>query len=107
MTLLRRLSCIAVLSAVVPSSYAQNTDWPSVGNDSGGMKFSPLKEITPANVTKLVRAWTYDTGDPAGTGRGWAVTPLVVGNIMYFGTTGGKAVALNADTGVEIWKFDL
>ncbi len=105
MTFARSLLCL-VLVASASSLYAQ-TDWPNVGHDAGGMRFSPLKEITPVNVTKLVRAWTYDTGDPSGTGRGWAVTPLVVGNVMYFGTTGAKAVAVNAETGAEIWKFDL
>ena len=70
------------------------------------MKFSTLKQITPANVNKLVRAWTYDTGDTGGGFRGWQVTPLVVNGVMYFSTMGGKLVALNADTGAEIWKFD-
>jgi quinoprotein glucose dehydrogenase len=104
----RLLKVLAVVAAVSLTSTAfSQTDWRSVGNDPGGMRFSPLKEITPSNVTKLVRAWTYDSGDPSGTGRGWAITPLVVNNVMYFGTTGGKAVALNATTGAEIWKFDL
>ena len=34
------------------------TDWPTVGNDPGGMKYSTLTQITPANVSKLTKAWT-------------------------------------------------
>ncbi len=34
-------------------------EWPTYGHDSGGMRFSPLTEITPANVAKLKVAWTY------------------------------------------------
>src|SRR6478735_6680360 len=100
---LRRVCVVAV--AALPLLYGQ-ADWPNPGNDPGGMKYSTLKQITPANVNKLVRAWTYDTGDVGGGFRGWQVTPLVVDGVMYFSTMGGKIVALNADTGAEIWKFD-
>ena len=92
-----------VLGAV--ALFAQ--DWPNPGFDGGGTKFSPLKQITPANVTKLARAWTYDSGDVAGGFRPWEVTPLVINNVMYFSTTGGKVVALNPENGTELWKFEL
>src|SRR5690349_608167 len=78
---------------------AQNptTDWPSVGNDPGGSKFSALNQITPANVARLTEAWSYQPGGPF---------PIVVNNVMYI-VSAGNAVALNADTGTEIWKFAL
>lgn len=82
-------------------------DWPDIGHDPGGTKFSTLSQITPANVTGLKRAWTYDTGDPAGGFRGWEITPIVINNLMYFPTARGKIVALHADTGTEAWKVDL
>src|SRR6476619_4876009 len=97
---------LAALSFAALSPSGPN-DWPGFGNDPGGTKFSPLTQITPENVTKLVVAWTYDTGEMGGGFRGWSVTPLVIDNVMYFGTYGGKLVALNAESGVEIWKFDL
>ena len=82
-------------------------DWSGVGNDPGGMKYSTLNQITPANVSQLKKAWTYDTGDPAGGARGWEITPIVVNDLMYFPTSSRKIVALNADTGAEVWKTDL
>src|SRR5437764_6981756 len=94
-----------LVAATLPLLFGQG-DWPNPGNDPGGMKYSPLKQITPANVNKLARAWTYDTGDTGGGFRGWQVTPLVINSVMYFSTMGGKLVALNAETGAEIWKFD-
>jgi quinoprotein glucose dehydrogenase len=78
-------------------------DWPTVGNDPGGMKYSPLTQITPANVTRLVKAWTYDLGIPA---TAYAVTPIVVNNIMYLPAQ-TKIIALKADSGTELWKFDI
>lgn len=34
-------------------------EWPTYGHDAGAMRFSPLKQITPANVNKLKVAWVY------------------------------------------------
>ncbi|MFM7275218.1 MAG: hypothetical protein ACKO4A_15430, partial [Gammaproteobacteria bacterium] len=37
--------------------------WAHWGGDPGGSRFSPLVELTPANVSGLKVAWTYHTGD--------------------------------------------
>jgi glucose dehydrogenase len=84
-----------------PSS---SNDWPTVGNDPGGMKYSALTQITPENVSQLTTAWTYDMGVPA---LGYTVTPIVVNNVMYFPVQGTTIVALQADSGKELWKYDL
>ena len=89
------------MSAAVAAQNAR--DWPTVGNDPGGMKYSPLTQITPANVTNLVKAWSYDTGVPA---TGFAATPIVINDVMYVPVQ-TKIVALKADTGTELWTFDL
>ncbi len=34
-------------------------EWETYGHDPGGMRFSPLKQITPANVKNLKVAWVY------------------------------------------------
>jgi len=103
-----RVLCFTLLAlGAAPWLSGQAVDWPNPGNDPGGMKYSPLKQITPSNVNKLARAWTYDSGDTGGGFRGWEVTPIVINDVMYFSTMGAKVVALNAETGAEIWKFDL
>jgi quinoprotein glucose dehydrogenase len=38
-------------------------EWRSYGHDPGGMRFSPLAQIDRGNVWRLVRAWTYHTGE--------------------------------------------
>ena len=93
----------ATPAAARPVAAAPARDWPTVGNDPGSMKFSPLTQITPENVTQLATAWTYDMGIPA---AGYTVTPIVVANVMYF-PVGTTIVGLRADTGKEVWKFDL
>lgn len=99
------ISCMFLSLSALP--LCAQADWPNVGNDPGGMKYSTLTQITPANVNKLVKIWSYDTGDPAGGFRGWEITPIVIKNVMYFPTTGKKIVALNGENGKEIWKVDL
>src|SRR5215213_7050703 len=41
------------------ASTAGSTEWPTYGHDPGGMRFSPLTQITPANVNQLNVAWVY------------------------------------------------
>ena len=81
---------------------AQSTEWPAYGHDPGGARFSPLKQINPENVGKLRRAWVYKTGEFGN----FETTPIVVGGIMYVTTQAQKIVALEPETGKEIWKFD-
>jgi glucose dehydrogenase len=104
---MKLLGVSLVFATLSPVLLHAQADWPTVGNDPGGMKYSTLSQITPANVNKLVKAWSYDTGDPAGGFRGWEITPIVISNVMYFPTSGKKIVALNAQTGQEVWKVDL
>jgi quinoprotein glucose dehydrogenase len=49
----------AASAAVTPASYAESKEWPTYGHDSGGMRYSPLTQITRANVSNLNVAWTY------------------------------------------------
>jgi len=74
-------------------------EWPSYGRDPGGQRFSPLTQITPANVGTLTRAWTFDTG-----GTGMQATPLVVDGIMYV-PAGHTIFALEPETAKVLWKF--
>ncbi len=49
---------LLIAAAPVGSALAQN-DWPTFGHDPGGERFSPLKQITPANAPDLKVAWVY------------------------------------------------
>jgi len=124
------LLCIASagLGAISAIQSAPSTEWPTYGHDSGGMRFSPLTQITPANVAGLKVAWTYHMKPPAppgvapdvaapqgrgGRGRGGAgfsssgVTPLVVNGTMYLATPYFRVVAVEPTTGKEVWAFQL
>src|SRR5213593_758055 len=55
----------------------KSTEWPTYGHDLGGMRFSPLKQITPANVVRLQRAWVYHMKPPDARLAGSSSMPLV------------------------------
>ncbi len=95
---------------------AGSSEWPTYGHDADGMRFSPLTQITPANVGRLVVGWTYHmkpadwTGRGRGGGAGFAgseMTPIVAGGMMYLATPYGRVVALEPTTGQEAWIFRL
>jgi len=103
-----------------PENYAASKEWPTYGHDSGGMRHSPLAEISPANVSQLEIAWTYhlkpeDWVSPAGgRGRGNAsslqgsqATPLIINGIMYIASPYGRVVALDPVAGREVWVYKL
>jgi len=86
-------------------------DWPNWGGDEGGVRFSPLDQIDRANVSRLVRAWTYHTGDVADGSNNtsfttFECTPLVIDDTMYITTPYSRAIALDPETGTELWAFD-
>jgi glucose dehydrogenase len=101
---LRAQNAKAPARPAAPAKAPGPNDWPTVGNDPGSMKFSPLTQITPANVSQLATAWTYDMGVPA---SGYTITPIVIGNVMYLPIQGTIIVALQADSGKELWRYDL
>src|SRR6185437_522893 len=96
-----------------PSAPSAVTDWPTYGHDPGGMRYSPLKQITPANVAGLQPAWVYHMKPSSGAGTSGAgfaageTTPLVINGTMYVSTPYGRVVALDPTTGREKWVFPL
>lgn len=98
----------AALLAVWP---AVPQEWRYWGGDEGGTRFSALKQINRSNISKLKAAWTYRTGDLS-DGKElpfrstFEATPVFVEGVVYVTTGFGKLIALDGDTGREIWKFD-
>jgi quinoprotein glucose dehydrogenase len=85
-------------------------EWPTYGHDYGDSRYSPLAQITPANVTSLKPAWTYHMRPPGREARGFAAsenTPLVVGGVMFVSTPYGRVVALDAETGKQRWAYEV
>ena len=115
---------------------APDTDWPTYGHDPGGMRYSPLDQIDASNVAQLRVAWTYGmrtaSGEPAASAASAAAeaaaqqsaegvgparrrsrfgsseaTPLVVGGLLYLSTPYRRVVALEPESGKEVWVYEV
>jgi quinoprotein glucose dehydrogenase len=108
----RAFASIILLCAVVLSIQAQNTEWHFYGGDEGGSRYSSLNQINSSNVSSLRRAWTYHTGElelglpTANFQASFSCTPIVINGVMYLSTPSSRVIALDAETGTEVWKFD-
>jgi quinoprotein glucose dehydrogenase len=85
-------------------------DWPAYGGTYAAQRFSPLDQITPANVADLELAWEFRTGDmptEASEGRySPENTPLKVGDTIFVCSAMGIVIGVDAATGREEWRFD-
>jgi quinohemoprotein ethanol dehydrogenase len=76
-------------------------DWHSFGGDSSEQHYSPLDQISTANVQGLGLAWSYDvdTFDSY-------TQPIEVGGVVYFAAGLSVITALDARTGKLLWRYD-
>ncbi|CDX29479.1 glucose dehydrogenase [Mesorhizobium sp. SOD10] len=85
-------------------------EWHFYGRTPFGQRYSPLDQITPDNVAKLQPAWTYRTGDVKGPDdvgeTTYQVTPLKVGDTLFICTPHNFAIAIDAASGKEKWRYD-
>ena len=110
---MRILGSVFFALNVVPLLYSQG-DWPVYGHDASGQRYSPLAQINTKNVAKLKLAWQYGI-DAAGVDlspanrvlSGTEAVPIMVNGILYTPMVHRSIVALEPETGKEIWKYDL
>ena len=70
-------------------------NWLMYRGNFSGWGYSPLEQITPANVKKLVPMWTFSTG----VTEGHQSPPIVNNGVMFVTTPQQQVFALNAKTG--------
>jgi len=89
-------------------------DWPHYGRDLAASKYSPLDQVSAANVDQLEIAWIWQSADYDLLTRNpglyinpnYQVTPIKIGDRLYATTNMGQAVALDPETGIEQWRYD-
>jgi lanthanide-dependent methanol dehydrogenase len=101
----------ATLAAAAPAAaqdlgaMTQNpSQWVMTGRTYDLNRYSPLTQITTANVTHLVPAWSFSVG----TLRGQEGNPLVIGSVMYVSSSFPNkvyALDLTKDGAPQIWQY--
>ena len=106
---------VAISVLVLSSASAQKPpamqEWPAYAGDAGASHYSPLADLSRENVAHLQIAWEWKPAEdvmPAfGTRPGnFQNTPLMIDDVLYVSTMYNRVVALDAETGKELWSFD-
>ena len=77
-------------------------------------RVAAVPELTPASVGELRRAWTMHTrvfaggqgANPPGPVEGFQTRPVLVGSVLVLTTTTSVVIAVDAEDGREVWRFD-
>jgi alcohol dehydrogenase (cytochrome c) len=78
-------------------------DWLMARRNYYGWSYSPLNEVTAANVKDLRLAWVWNMNE----GGANQTMPLVHNGVMYLWNTGNVIQALDAQTGDLIWENEV
>ena len=80
---------------------ADGSRWLTFGGNYANHRHSPLTQITPANVNRLVPKWTFQTGVIGN----FETTSLIRDNVLYVTGPLNVAWAIDARTGRQIWRY--
>lgn len=105
-TLTRRFSGpllgFSLLATLGASAHAQTAgDWATYNGPLRGTRFSPLREINTANVSRLRPVARFDLGVTTSFQTG----PVVIGGTMFL-TTATRTYAIDGATGRKKWQYD-
>ena len=84
-----------------PTAKSDAQDWLGWGNGPLYQRFAPADQINTANVGQLQPVWKYTIAQKGY----WEITPIVVKGVMYVEDMEGNAIALDPETGREMWRF--
>ncbi len=106
-TLDRRTLLGAAFSSALPAAPPSPPhEWRYYGGDQGATHYSPLNQITQANIGRLEVAWVHHSARDGSRYRGSVeCTPLIIDGVMYIVGADLLVQALDAATGHVIWTF--
>ncbi len=77
------------------------TDWPAYGRTFSESRFSPLRQVNDANVSRLGLAWVVDLDVPNSI-----TAPVEAGGIIYLAAGYSIVHAIRATDGHLLWRYD-
>ena len=106
------LGSTAVMSPgfAADKNYSKTGEWQYYAGTSRGDKYSPLDQITAANVKDLKIVWRQKAaptealmGNPAPMAGNFQMTPIMVGGLLFMRSETGPVTALDPTTGKVVW----
>ena len=108
------IPCLAIVINLITGCATQNdrgsgpnTDWPVYLGDNSSSQYSPLAEISAANVHLLEPVWEYRTERISSDDRTQIqCNPLIIDGVLYGTSPKLRVFALDAATGKRIWEYN-
>jgi quinoprotein glucose dehydrogenase len=105
------ICCLVVTRFVAQDRVGGDCGWPNYGNDPGGTRYSPAKQIDHTNVAHLKVAWTFRTGalphdEELDRKAAFEATPILIDGKLFLSTPYDHVIALNPANGTKVWEFD-
>ena len=92
---------------------ATGGEWRYYAGDAASTKYSPLGQVTRANVGSLEIAWRWSSPDneivkanPSARPGGFQDTPIMVNGVLYTTSSLGVYSAIDPATGRTLWQYD-
>ena len=79
----------------------EDGNWLMIRRTYNGWGYSPLDQITPANVRRLRPIWGFSTGES----RSHESAPIVNGGVMFVTSPRGQVIAIDARSGNVLWRY--
>ncbi len=76
-------------------------NWLMIRRTYDGWGYSPLEQITPANVGRLHPVWVFSTGEA----RVHEAAPLVNNGVMFISTPNNQVIAIDVRSGNVLWRY--
>ncbi|MEO8013573.1 MAG: PQQ-binding-like beta-propeller repeat protein, partial [Polaromonas sp.] len=93
-----------VTDAMISNDAASTNDVLSWGMGTQGQRYSPLSDINPKTISRLVPVWSMSFGGEKQ--RGQESQPLVHNGKMFVTASYSRIFALDAKTGAKLWKYE-
>lgn len=94
----------AVTDQMIADDAKTTGDVLSWGMGTQGQRYSPLKQINPKSIDKLVPAWSFSFGGEKQ--RGQESQPVIHNGKMFVTGSYSRIFALDATTGKKLWKYE-
>ncbi len=79
----------------------EDRNWLMIRRTYDGQGYSPLAQITPANVARLRPVWVFSTGET----YAHESAPVINNGVMFVSTPNSQVLAIDARTGNLLWRY--
>src|SRR5215813_1700811 len=79
----------------------EDGNWLMIRRTYDGWGYSPLDQLTPANVSRLKPVWVFSTAEA----RVHEAAPIVNNGVMFVTSPNNQVIAIDARSGNVLWRY--